>query len=73
VTRLQAVILAAGKGTRMKSPRAKVLHEAHGLPLLEHVLRLAGAVGADPISVVVGHQSEQVETAFSGRGVFVRQ
>jgi bifunctional UDP-N-acetylglucosamine pyrophosphorylase/glucosamine-1-phosphate N-acetyltransferase len=70
---VQAVILAAGKGTRMKSPRAKVLHEAHGLPLLEHVLRLAGAVGADPVSVVVGHQAQEVETAFAGRGAFVRQ
>jgi bifunctional UDP-N-acetylglucosamine pyrophosphorylase / glucosamine-1-phosphate N-acetyltransferase len=70
---LQAVILAAGKGTRMKSPRAKVLHEAHGLPLLEHVLRLAGGVEADPVSIVVGHQAQEVETAFSGRGLFVRQ
>jgi bifunctional UDP-N-acetylglucosamine pyrophosphorylase / glucosamine-1-phosphate N-acetyltransferase len=70
---LQAVILAAGKGTRLKSPRAKVLHEAHGLPLLEHVLRIAATVGAEPVTVVVGHQAAEVERAFPGRGVFVRQ
>ncbi len=70
---MQAVVLAAGKGTRMKSARAKVLHEAHGLPLLEHVLRVAAAAGAEPVSVVVGHQGDDVETAFSGRATFVRQ
>jgi bifunctional UDP-N-acetylglucosamine pyrophosphorylase/glucosamine-1-phosphate N-acetyltransferase len=57
----------------MKSARAKVLHEAHGLPLLEHVLRTAAAVGADPVRVVVGHQAPEVEAAFAGRAAFVRQ
>jgi bifunctional UDP-N-acetylglucosamine pyrophosphorylase / glucosamine-1-phosphate N-acetyltransferase len=70
---MQAVVLAAGKGTRMKSSRAKVLHEAHGLPLLEHVLRVAAAAEADPVSVVVGHQAAEVEAAFPGRAIFVRQ
>ena len=40
---VQAVILAAGKGTRMKSARAKVLHPSLGVPLLEHVLRAVRA------------------------------
>jgi bifunctional UDP-N-acetylglucosamine pyrophosphorylase / glucosamine-1-phosphate N-acetyltransferase len=71
---LQAVILAAGKGTRMKSGRAKVLHPVLGVPLLEHVLRTVSVTGAAPIAVVVGHQAEAVEAAFAGRGLtFVRQ
>jgi bifunctional UDP-N-acetylglucosamine pyrophosphorylase/glucosamine-1-phosphate N-acetyltransferase len=69
----QALILAAGKGTRMKSTKAKVLHEALGLPLLGHVLRAVEGLGADPVGVVVGHQAEEVEAAFRGRGVFIRQ
>jgi len=70
----QAVILAAGRGTRMKSARAKVLHQALGVPLLEHVLRSVQALRLDPITVVVGHQAEAVEAAFAGRGLrFVRQ
>jgi len=74
-TRLaQAVLLAAGKGTRMRSATAKVLHRALGLPLLEHVVRAVTGAGADPVTVVVGHQAEAVEAAFSGRGLaFVRQ
>jgi bifunctional UDP-N-acetylglucosamine pyrophosphorylase/glucosamine-1-phosphate N-acetyltransferase len=71
---VQALLLAAGKGTRMKSARTKVLHPLLGVPLLEHVLRAVEAVGADPISVVVGHEAEAVETAFASRGLgFVRQ
>src|SRR5437762_13563679 len=58
----------------MKSGRAKVLHPVLGVPLLEHVLRAVQGSGADPITVVVGHQAEMVETPFAGRGLsFVRQ
>ncbi len=55
------VILAAGKGTRMKSTLPKVLHKAGELPLLEHVFRTAGAL--DPVSttVIVGHQADVVQ------------
>ena len=68
------MILAAGKGTRMKSARAKVLHQVLGVPMLEHVLRSAQASGLDPVVVVVGHQADAVQAAFAGRGlVFVRQ
>jgi len=71
---VQAVILAAGKGTRMKSGRAKVLHPVLGVPLLEHVLRTVEATSATPIAVVVGHQAETVEATFASRGLtFVRQ
>jgi bifunctional UDP-N-acetylglucosamine pyrophosphorylase/glucosamine-1-phosphate N-acetyltransferase len=70
----QAVILAAGKGTRMKSARAKVLHPLLGAPLLDHVVRVVQALGVDPVTIVVGHQAEAVESAFAGRGLgFVRQ
>ena len=55
------VILAAGKGTRMKSRLPKVLHEAGGLPLIEHVLRTAAAVRPSSTIVVVGHDAERVK------------
>jgi bifunctional UDP-N-acetylglucosamine pyrophosphorylase/glucosamine-1-phosphate N-acetyltransferase len=70
----QAVILAAGKGTRMKSARPKILHHVLGVPMLEHVLATVAHVDAAPVSVVVGHQAEAVERAFAGQGLtFVRQ
>src|SRR5271169_3442613 len=54
------VILAAGKGTRMRSDLAKVLHLAGGRPLLEHVLLACKPLKAAQILVVVGHQAEAV-------------
>ena len=66
---VQALVLAAGKGTRMKSARAKMLHPVLGAPLLEHVLRALASLGARPVRVVVGHQAEAVRTAFSERGL----
>jgi bifunctional UDP-N-acetylglucosamine pyrophosphorylase/glucosamine-1-phosphate N-acetyltransferase len=70
----QAVILAAGKGTRMKSARAKVLHDVLGVPLVEHVVRAVQALGPEPVTLVVGHQAAEVEAALAGRGLgFVRQ
>jgi bifunctional UDP-N-acetylglucosamine pyrophosphorylase/glucosamine-1-phosphate N-acetyltransferase len=69
--RLSVLILAAGKGTRMKSGKAKVLHPVGGLPMLEHVVRAARKVSED-VSVVVGHQAEAVMAAMDGVD-FVRQ
>jgi len=60
---VDAVVLAAGKGTRMKSDRPKVLHELAGRPLLAHVLDTARAAGIDRTVVVVGHQSDRVREA----------
>ncbi|HLG13849.1 MAG TPA: bifunctional UDP-N-acetylglucosamine diphosphorylase/glucosamine-1-phosphate N-acetyltransferase GlmU [Blastocatellia bacterium] len=57
------MILGAGLGTRMKSRRAKVLHELAGLPLISHVVRAAVEVEPETIFVVVGHQAEEVERA----------
>ena len=58
---IDAVVLAAGKGTRMKSDLPKVLHRIAGRPLLDHVLDTVEAVGIDHTVVVVGHQAELVE------------
>lgn len=55
------VILAAGKGTRLKSSLAKVLHAAGGRPLIEHVVRACAPLGAKKNVVVVGHQAEKVQ------------
>jgi bifunctional UDP-N-acetylglucosamine pyrophosphorylase/glucosamine-1-phosphate N-acetyltransferase len=63
VTPLHLVVLAAGKGTRMKSRQPKVLHSAAGLPLIEHVLRTAGRISPRSIVIVVGHQAEAVRAA----------
>ena len=72
---VNVVILAAGLGTRMKSKRAKVLHRAGGLTLIEHVAHAASEITSpDRITVVVGHQAEQVESLLAPRGVrFARQ
>ncbi|MES2221245.1 MAG: bifunctional UDP-N-acetylglucosamine diphosphorylase/glucosamine-1-phosphate N-acetyltransferase GlmU [Acidobacteriota bacterium] len=68
-------ILAAGKGTRLKSKLAKVLHAIAGKPLLRHVLdAVLKVTSPDQVFVVVGHQAEEVERAVSAAGVhFVPQ
>jgi bifunctional UDP-N-acetylglucosamine pyrophosphorylase/glucosamine-1-phosphate N-acetyltransferase len=63
---VHVVILAAGKGTRMKSSRPKVLHRVAGLPMIEYVLRAATPLGAASRIVVVGHQAEVLKAALSG-------
>jgi bifunctional UDP-N-acetylglucosamine pyrophosphorylase / glucosamine-1-phosphate N-acetyltransferase len=55
------LILAAGKGTRLKSKLAKVLHSAGGRPLIEHVVRTCQPLHAKKIIAVVGHQAEKVQ------------
>ncbi len=69
------VILAAGLGTRMRSKRAKVLHRAGGLALVEHVISAAAAIAPRERTIVVtGHQADEVETILAPYGVgFVRQ
>jgi bifunctional UDP-N-acetylglucosamine pyrophosphorylase/glucosamine-1-phosphate N-acetyltransferase len=61
-----AVILAAGKGTRMRSELPKVLHEAAGRPLLAWVVDAARAAGCARILVVVGHGAERVREVVTG-------
>lgn len=71
---IAAVILAAGKGTRMGSGEAKVLVPLAGRPLIDHVLDTVLSLGPDRVLVVVGHRHRQVRAALDGRGVeFVLQ
>lgn len=60
---LACILLAAGKGTRMKSSLPKVLHPIAGRPMIAHVLAAAEATGAAPITVVVGPQQEATSRA----------
>jgi bifunctional UDP-N-acetylglucosamine pyrophosphorylase / glucosamine-1-phosphate N-acetyltransferase len=61
-----AITLAAGLGTRMRSARAKVLHELAGEPMIVASIRPLVALGTNPLIVVVGHQAEQVEAVVRG-------
>ena len=71
---LDIVIMAAGKGTRMKSARAKVLHRLAGRSLLQHVLQTACALGAQRIVAITGHGADEVEASVSAPQLaFVRQ
>jgi len=63
-----AVVLAAGKGTRMKSDLAKVLHPLAGRPLLEHVLGQVGGLDPATVVVVVGHQAERITEVATAHG-----
>ncbi len=73
--RFAIAILAAGKGTRLRSQRPKVLHSVAGKPLLQHVIDAALHVAApQEIFVIVGHQAELVQQAVAHTGVhFVLQ
>lgn len=75
---LDILIMAAGLGTRMRSARAKVLHELDGRPLVNHVVETAMSLAPRKIYVVVGHQAEDVKDAVlndfdAGRIEFVIQ
>ena len=67
------IILAAGQGTRMKSRRAKVLHELCGRPMLGYVLDAARALEPSRLIVVVGRDADQVQEHFAGQAEFVLQ
>jgi len=68
-----AIILAAGKGSRMNSSRPKVMHQLAGAPLIDHVLHNAEEAGAERLIVVVGYGSEEVEHHLDGRAETVMQ
>ncbi len=74
---LSIVIMAAGKGTRMKSSRPKVLHKLAGRPMLSHVVQTTASLAADRQVVITGHGAELVEDAmrasFGDALTFVRQ
>jgi bifunctional UDP-N-acetylglucosamine pyrophosphorylase / glucosamine-1-phosphate N-acetyltransferase len=67
VTDLHIVVLAAGKGTRMKSAHPKVLHRLAGRRLLDHVLAAGDPLGPASTTIVVGHQAEEVREAYARR------
>ncbi len=74
LTPISVVILAAGKGTRMKSDRAKVLHEVFFKPMLHHVLDAVKPLEPDQTVVIVGHQEEEVRYSLRNYDVeIVRQ
>ncbi len=62
---LEIIILAAGQGTRMKSPLPKVLHQIAGQPMLQHVISVARDLNPSAIHVVVGHSAEEVKEAMA--------
>lgn len=66
---VHAIVLAAGKGTRMKSDLAKVLHPLAGRPLLAHVLEALAELEPSRSVVIVGHQAEDVAQLCQGEGL----
>jgi bifunctional UDP-N-acetylglucosamine pyrophosphorylase / glucosamine-1-phosphate N-acetyltransferase len=70
---LVAVIMAAGKGTRMRSKLPKVMHSLAGKPLIEHVLDVANQVGIERPLVIVGHGRETVAARIQERAEIVVQ
>jgi bifunctional UDP-N-acetylglucosamine pyrophosphorylase/glucosamine-1-phosphate N-acetyltransferase len=75
MTAVDVVVMAAGKGTRMKSRLPKVLHRLAGRPLVQHVLDTVTGLGARKVVLITGHGADQVEKALAGSGSlqFVRQ
>lgn len=73
--RMAVAIMAAGKGTRLKSQLPKVLHEVGGKPLLEHVIRAAvRLVPANDVYAIIGHEADRVRAAMNHTGInFVLQ
>lgn len=63
---LASVVLAAGKGTRMKSGLIKVLHHVAGVPMIAWPVAAARDAGSDPIVLVIGHQANAVQGTFRG-------
>src|SRR5262249_37385366 len=63
---IHIVILAAGKGTRMKTALPKVLHRVAGVRMIDHVLAIAASVNPRSRTMVVGHQALIVQAALAG-------
>jgi bifunctional UDP-N-acetylglucosamine pyrophosphorylase/glucosamine-1-phosphate N-acetyltransferase len=64
---LHVVVLAAGKGTRMKSAQPKVLHQIAGRPIIDHVLRTVDQLNAATTVLVIGHGGDEVRVALASR------
>ncbi len=68
--KLNIIILAAGKGTRMKSKKLKVLHPFAGSTIIEHILHTSYRLNPDKIIVVYGHQGEQLKSHLADENIF---
>ncbi|OYX66829.1 MAG: UDP-N-acetylglucosamine diphosphorylase/glucosamine-1-phosphate N-acetyltransferase [Sphingomonadales bacterium 32-64-17] len=73
MTSIAAIVLAAGKGTRMKSARHKVLHEIAGRSMIDHLLASVEALGPERLVTVVGEAREQVQQKLGERSAFAVQ
>ncbi|MBG9984310.1 bifunctional UDP-N-acetylglucosamine diphosphorylase/glucosamine-1-phosphate N-acetyltransferase GlmU [Aerococcaceae bacterium DSM 111022] len=73
MTKRMAVVLAAGKGTRMKSDLYKVMHPVNGLPMVEHVLRAVEDSEVTQIVTIVGHGADTVKDALGDRSQYALQ
>ena len=70
---LQVVVLCAGKGTRMKSEKSKVMHEIMGKPMIEYVYEISKEVSDKKPIFIVGHAKEQIESYFKDKVEYVHQ
>jgi bifunctional UDP-N-acetylglucosamine pyrophosphorylase/glucosamine-1-phosphate N-acetyltransferase len=71
---LAALIMAAGKGTRMVSSRAKVLHRVCGVPMLRLIYRATANLSPEETFVIIGHDADRVQSAMQGQAVrFIHQ
>ncbi|TDA68736.1 MAG: bifunctional UDP-N-acetylglucosamine diphosphorylase/glucosamine-1-phosphate N-acetyltransferase GlmU [Clostridia bacterium] len=73
MARLQAVVLAAGRGTRMHSSQPKVLHQVAGKPMLAYILAAVEKAGLSDIAVVVGHRADLVARSLGERYTYIHQ
>ena len=67
-----AIILAAGKGTRMKSKLYKVFHPVSGKPMVEHIINRVSETKPDEVITIVGHGAEQVKAQLGESAVNMR-
>ncbi len=67
------IILAAGKGTRFKSDKPKILHDLHGRSVLQNILDVASAAGLGRPAVVIGHKADEVRLFLKGKAIPVVQ
>lgn len=70
---LQTVVLCAGKGTRMNTEKAKVMHEIMGRPMLEYIYNICTKITDEKPIFVVGHKKEQIMDYFGEKAIYVSQ
>lgn len=73
MSKIKALILAAGKGTRMESELPKVVHRCMGEPMVHYVIEAARQAGADEVCVIVGYKADEVKAAIKEDVSFVLQ